>query len=402
MIAVPRLLVVNSSCTFGGAEKVLWNVLAPWRVEAKEKKVLLLLPGSGPFSAVAAGEGICNAFFNMGRRLEKVGDSPVRGRFGFRKLINLGVSTPGLIQAIFQIRQIANNYNPEVVLANGFKAQILCALAIKRSLPLIWYFQDYVSTRNVVSRILPRLVRSKLFLVADSNSVADDLRIIIPKKEISIWNNTVDTESFKPDSFNITKGEGHRNKKLNVGLVATFARWKGHETFLRAVKLINDTIGDVVEFFVVGGPVYQSSESQWSMEDLERMAESIGVKNAIKIIGFKNNIVDVYRRMDVVVHASTAPEPFGQVIIEAMACGKPVVVARHGGAGEIGRHGVDLIHHDPGDFLSLANAILSLVGEESFRQKIGLAARETAVNCFDISRVFQYWTKFFEEVNKTC
>jgi glycosyltransferase involved in cell wall biosynthesis len=380
----------------------LWNVLTPWRVETQKSKVKLLLPGPGSFSEFVEREEISKAFFSMGKRLEKVGDSPVRGRFGFRKLINLGFSAPGLIQAIWQIKRLANKHNPEVVLANGFKAQIFSALAIKKNIPLIWYFQDYVSNRKIVSKILPQVDRSNLFLIADSKSVAEDLGTIIRGKKITIWKNTVDTGNFRPIPLVETKTGGASDKRLKVGLVATFAKWKGHETFLKAAKHIIDMVGDVVQFLVIGGPVYQSGESQWSMEELEKMAQSIGVKGSINFIGFQNNIIGIYNDLDVVVHASTSPEPFGQVIIEAMACGKPVVVAGHGGAEEIGSHGVDLMYHVPGDSISLANAILSLLREEKHRRKIGLAARQTAVNSYDVSRVFQYWESLQLEMKVAC
>jgi glycosyltransferase involved in cell wall biosynthesis len=93
------------------------------------------------------------------------------------------------------------------------------------------------------------------------------------------------------------------------------------------------------------------------------------------------------RALDVVVHASTEPEPFGLVIAEAMACGRAVIAANAGGAAELVTPGVDALVHRPGDAASLANAIESLASDAALRQRMGVAARQTAVRRFDRRRL---------------
>jgi glycosyltransferase involved in cell wall biosynthesis len=93
------------------------------------------------------------------------------------------------------------------------------------------------------------------------------------------------------------------------------------------------------------------------------------------------------RALDVVVHASTQPEPFGLVIAEAMACGRPVVVSAAGGAGEIVRDGIDALAVPPGDAAAMAEAIRRLAEDAELRARMGAAGRARAEADFDRARL---------------
>jgi glycosyltransferase involved in cell wall biosynthesis len=89
------------------------------------------------------------------------------------------------------------------------------------------------------------------------------------------------------------------------------------------------------------------------------------------------------RGLDIVVHASTEPEPFGLVIAEALACGKAVIVSAAGGAAELVDDGTDAVTVVPGDTAALARAIERLAGDPFMRAQIGAAGRASAVRRFD-------------------
>ena len=93
------------------------------------------------------------------------------------------------------------------------------------------------------------------------------------------------------------------------------------------------------------------------------------------------------RALDVVVHASTEPEPFGLVIAEGMACGRAVIVSAAGGAAEIIQSGVNALTHEPGDAVGLADRIRSLVSDAALRVRVGAAAREAAERAFGRARL---------------
>jgi glycosyltransferase involved in cell wall biosynthesis len=89
--------------------------------------------------------------------------------------------------------------------------------------------------------------------------------------------------------------------------------------------------------------------------------------------------------LDIVVHASTEPEPFGLVIAEAMACGRPIIVSRAGGAAEIAQAGA--LFHRPGDAVDLAARMSELIADPALRQSLGAAGREAAQRLFSRSRL---------------
>ena len=89
------------------------------------------------------------------------------------------------------------------------------------------------------------------------------------------------------------------------------------------------------------------------------------------------------------VHTSTRPEPFGLTIVEAMSCGKPVIVSAAGGALELFTPEHDGLGHEPGDATGLAAAIERLAADESLRTRLGQNARRTAVERFSLERYGQ-------------
>src|SRR5207253_364632 len=106
---------------------------------------------------------------------------------------------------------------------------------------------------------------------------------------------------------------------LRVGLVATMGRYKGHDVFLRAIALLRDV---PIAAYVVGGPIYEPVGSQVDIADLARLARQLGIEHVVRFTGFVIDPAAAMRALDVVVHATTRPEPFGLVIAEGMASGK--------------------------------------------------------------------------------
>jgi len=88
--------------------------------------------------------------------------------------------------------------------------------------------------------------------------------------------------------------------------------------------------------------------------------------------------------LDILVHCSTEPEPFGRVIIEGMAAGLPVVAYGHGAVPEIVLAGETGVLAPPRDVEALAQAIAGLVGNPEVRASLGAAGRQRARDCYDI------------------
>src|SRR5439155_21209612 len=129
--------------------------------------------------------------------------------------------------------------------------------------------------------------------------------------------------------------------------------------------------------------IYATRGSQFSRDELVSMARELGLAEHVGLVPFQADAVPVHRALDIVVHASTQPEPFGLTIAEAMACGRPVIVSAGGGNVEMLEDGVNGIGIVPGDEDGMARAIVELFGVPARNAVLGDAARTFALTRLD-------------------
>jgi hypothetical protein len=160
-----------------------------------------------------------------------------------------------------------------------------------------------------------------------------------------------------------------------VGIVGRLQRWKGMHVFVEALAIARRTRPDV-RGVIVGGP--HETEPAYG-DELRDQARRLGIESAITFAGFQSNAAEWMQAMDVVVHASDH-EPFGIVVVEAMALGKPVVAGAAGGPSEIITDGVNGLLSPYGDANALASAIGRLLDDPGFAGRLGDAARVRAAD----------------------
>ncbi len=280
---------------------------------------------------------------------------------------------------------------PDIIHSNGFKMHVLGAWAAARGIPMIWHIHDFVSARPLMAPLLRAHARRCAAIIANSRSVAKDVRAALgPTPSIFSVYNAINVEHFKPEGSVLDLdrlagmpplGEG----AVRVGIVATMARWKGHETFLRAIAMLPETMP--IRAFVIGGPLYETAGSQYTIAELHTIAARLGLRDRLGFTGFVKEAAPAMRALDIVVHASTEPEPFGLVIAEAMACGRAVIISAAGGAAEIIEDGVDALAHPPGDASALACKIALLAGDPAMRKRLGDAAAAASSHRFTRARL---------------
>ena len=247
-----------------------------------------------------------------------------------------------------------------------------------------------------------RYARTCSALIAPSRSVAADVRAVVGTELpiYSIWN-AVDLERFSPDGGTLDL-DGRCGLPpsgadvVRVGLVATFARWKGHHVFLEAIARLPPSLH--VRAYVIGGPVYETGKSEVSIEELRKASARLGIADRVGFTGFIEDPAPAIRALDVVVHASTEPEPFGLAIAEGMACGRAVVVSAGGGAAELVTAGVDALTFTPGDSGALTRCIEQLAADAALRQRLGRAARATAERSFTRRRLTNELVEVYQRI----
>jgi glycosyltransferase involved in cell wall biosynthesis len=141
-----------------------------------------------------------------------------------------------------------------------------------------------------------------------------------------------------------------------------------------------------VRAYIIGGSLYRTAGSQWTRAELDALVREHGLEGRVGFTGLVEDMPAAYRALDVVVHASTRPEPFGLVIVEAMACGRAVVATPAGGAAELFVPAEHAVSAGSLGAASLADAIASLLDDAELRQSIGARARQHAVSRFGRER----------------
>jgi len=327
--------------------------------------------------------------------LARLGDS---GRWAaltglLKALVPTGKYARGLAQWL-------NEIDPDIVHSNGFKMHLLGAWTRPSRSRLIWHIHDYVGPRRMMRRLLAPFRKSCAVAIVNSNSVAEDLERALPGLRIVTIYNAIDLRRFSPEGNKLDLDAlaglaAAAPGALRVGMIATFAHWKGHKVFLEALaRLTSDA---PIRGYIIGDAIYQTDGSQWSRAELEREADRLGLAGRVGFTGFVEDTSAAMRSLDIIVHASTQPEPFGMVIIEGMACEKPVIVGQGGGAAELFIDGENALGHAPGDSAALALQIARLTNQE-YRSTIGKAGRATAERRFDGQRLGAELVGLYREV----
>jgi glycosyltransferase involved in cell wall biosynthesis len=156
---------------------------------------------------------------------------------------------------------------------------------------------------------------------------------------------------------------------------------------LAAAAQVRSASDRPLRFYIVGGPVYDTQASQLTEADLKTAIDGAGLAGDVGLVAFQTDVARAYRGLDVMVHASARPEPFGRTIVEAMASGRAVIAARAGGALELFDEGKNALGFQPDDASDLARAMLSLVRDGELRARLGAEARINAEARFGRERL---------------
>ena len=387
-----RILFANPIGALGGAELFLLEIMQELRARAPDWDLHLVTGGDGPLLERATDLGATCHLLPFPDDVRTLGDSSAHGGANSRgastirlmgRLIRSGHSGYGYVQ---RFRRLCGEISPDIVHSNGLKFHAVTGLAGCRPAKLCWLMHDYLGSRRFLSRTLPRLSGAVSLVWANSKSVAADAHQLMPGRRIEVLYPGIDLEEFAPgpsDGAWLDAQCGRlppSSDLLRIGLVATYARWKGQDVFLEAAaELVRRTPVAPVNFYIVGGPIYQTAGSQFSEDELRDLADSLALTDRVGFAPFQSDIARVYRSLDIVVHASRHPEPFGRTILEAMACARPVIATDAGGAAEIFSAGHDALGTAPGDVSGLADALSGLLGDPVLRRTLASRARTSAL-----------------------
>jgi len=386
-------MYLGASGELGGSERILIDLLAGIRHVEPSWALHLLTPADGPLAAHAAALGVSTVVLPFPAALARLGETGAAGTHAhsWRLATRLARAAVPAATYVARLRAAVRAFHPDIVHANGLKMLLLGAWACPAPAKAIWHLHDYLGSRPMTARLLRWNISRCAAVIANSVSVADDARATLGGSvTVMPVHNGINLERFSVsgDQLDLDTLAGMRPVPagvVRIGLLGTFARWKGHTTFLNAIARLPRDLP--VRAYVVGGALYQTEGSQHSLDELRVLAASLGLTDRVGFVGFTERPEAALRALDIVVHASTAPEPFGLAIVEAMACGRAVIASDAGGAREIFTAGVDALAHAPGDADDLAACMAALAADGELRARLGRAGRATAERRFDRARL---------------
>lgn len=221
------------------------------------------------------------------------------------------------------------------------------------------------------------------------------LRQGLNAERISVIYDGLDTNHFagQASTGRVREEYGLPSGAPVVGVVGNIKHWKGQEVMIRATSILAESWPDI-RCLLVGG---FNGDDEYKRR-LDTLIHDSGLHGNIIFTGFQERPWDFIGAMDVVVHSSIEPEPFGMVNLEAMYMKKPVVSTTIGGPAEIFEHGTTGVLIAPGDPKVLAEAVAHLLSDPGTRTRLGEAAHDAVVRRFRIDDTVRKLESLFERV----
>lgn len=194
--------------------------------------------------------------------------------------------------------------------------------------------------------------------------------------------------------FNVARQEPAAKQALVISMVGRITPLKGHVYFLKAMaKVIRSN--PFVKIWIIGDA---SAKKEAYKQELELLVYRLGLTDHVTFLGNRQDVPQLLAQTDVAVLASTVPEAFGRVVLEAQAAGAPVVATQVGGVVEIIDHektGLLVLPKDPD---AMAQAVLRLVNDRKFAAELAVNARKKIEEKFTLDHMAGQTIKVYQEL----
>lgn len=299
-------------------------------------------------------------------------------------------STLRLAPFVLKLARRLRELDVEVVHTTTLKTDLIGVPAARLARrPLVWHLHDRISPDYLpiplvhlmrwVSATAPRRVITNSRATAATVPGARGLVVAHP--------------GLAPEQ--IADAPRQRPSRPVVGIVGRISPTKGQLEFVRAAARIAERHPDVT-FRIIGSPMFGHEEHE---EKVRREVKRLGMTDRVEFAGFSDDPEMEFDAMTLAVHASPVPEPYGQVVAEAMARGVPVIATNAGGVPEIVREGPDPVGWlvEPGDVDDLARAMDLALSNPEEAERRGIAGWERARTALGIGPSMDTLTRVWRE-----
>lgn len=382
-----KVLFIENSIGLSGSTMSLCTLLAELDRSRYAPRVVLSLPNQEAYLSQAVGPSVPTTVVPWRNSLKS---TPwIRAWLNRaahyprlpRRLVTGGVAAldvPAVILPyVRRLYRIARQWGVELIHHNNGLDVRAVLLARSLGVPMIAY-QRGTEWNSPTVRYISRFVDA---YVANSTATKGVLLGLgVPSERIEVIYPPIDLERFHPmlDASCQRREFGLTADDLVFGIPGTLLKWKGHDVFLKAARLVLEALPHAKAFVIGEVP---DGTTQYR-DELIALARDLGIASRTIFTGFRRDIPELIQLLDVVVHASVKPEPFGRVIAEGMAMGKPVVAAMNGGPLEIIEDGRTGFLVPPGNPEKLAQRIIELLTDRSRADTLGRHAQRDAAARF--------------------
>ncbi len=368
-----KILFLDQSGKPGGAELCLIDIAKPYR-----DSCLVGLFADGPFKHLLEQQHI---------PVQVLATQPIQVRKESSLAQGLG-SLGSLVPLIAQVVRKASEY--DLIYANTQKALVVGALASFLSRrPLVYHLHDILSADHfsLTNRRLAVTLANGFASLAIANSKASLAAFVEAGGRPDITE--VVYNGFEPELYQSNESN-YSQLRQQLGLdgqfiVGHFSRlspWKGQHVLLEALAHCPSDVTAIL----VGDALFGEQDY---VQHLHELIAALGLEERVRFLGFRSDIVQLMRACDLIAHTSTAPEPFGRVIVEAMLCGRPVVAAEAGGVVELVEQGLTGWLVPPGKPQRLAEVITNCRNQPEHSATIALQGQRQASQRFHLTTINQ-------------
>jgi glycosyltransferase involved in cell wall biosynthesis len=304
---------------------------------------------------------------------------------------------------VLRLRNEIRRLRVDLVHTNSLKADIIGGIAARLAgKPVIWHVRDriecdYLPARVVqLFRLLARWIPHGI--IANSHATLAALKLgenagnRDTKKGAWKGRSCVIHDGF--DFAEIKPPPPSSRHSIRIGLIGRISPWKGQDIFLLAAAIVHQRFPQA-RFEIIGSALFGED---WYEAKVRKLCSELHLDQYVHFVGFVDNVQEHINQLDIVVHASTIGEPFGQVVIEGMAARKPVVATRGGGIPEIVIHGQTGFLVPTGDSAAMAQAICSLLADPAQADAMGNSGYQRVLDHFRIEQTAANVSAFYQEV----
>ncbi len=286
-----------------------------------------------------------------------------------------GASPAALLSTLAYIARLTlrlRQLRPDLVHTNSLKAGVYGSLAAHAAgIPVVWHLRDRIAP-DYLPRPAIRLVRELVARMADgvvANSAATLDTLAAGAHDRGPMNRVI------PDSVEPSPYPRRRDSPATTfGIVGRIAPWKGQDLFVRAFAAAFPSDTGAGRAVIVGAPLFGE---EGCAQQLRELIARLGLTERVQLRGFREDVWSELARIDVLVHASVIPEPFGQVVLEGMAAGLPVIAPDEGGPAEVIADGETGRLFAARSVDALAAAMRALNDDPQACERLGSAARRS-------------------------